>query len=43
AICRGIIKAHGGDIWVENAADIGAIVSFTIPLVKAKKVSGEKK
>ncbi|CAI82343.1 sensor histidine kinase [Dehalococcoides mccartyi] len=43
AICRGIIKAHGGDIWVENAADIGAIVSFTIPLVKAQKVSGEKK
>jgi PAS domain S-box-containing protein len=43
AICRGIIKAHSGDIWVENAADIGAIVSFTIPLVKAQKVSGEKK
>ncbi|PKH45074.1 PAS domain-containing sensor histidine kinase, partial [Dehalococcoides mccartyi] len=43
AICREIIKAHGGDIWVENSADIGAIVSFTIPLVKAQKVSGEKK
>jgi len=31
AICRGIIEAHGGRIWAENAADGGAVVTFTLP------------
>jgi two-component system sensor histidine kinase KdpD len=33
AICRNIIKAHGGKIWVENREGGGAVFSFTLPLV----------
>jgi PAS domain S-box-containing protein len=32
AICREIVHAHFGEIRAENAADGGAIFSFTIPL-----------
>lgn len=32
AICRGIIRAHGGQIWAENNdSGIGANMTFTIP------------
>jgi two-component system, OmpR family, sensor histidine kinase KdpD len=32
AICKGILKAHGGQIWAENAADGGARFIFTLPI-----------
>lgn len=32
SICRTIVSAHGGRIWVENCADGGACFSFTLPL-----------
>ena len=31
AIARGIVEAHGGRIWAENAPQGGARVSFTLP------------
>jgi K+-sensing histidine kinase KdpD len=31
AICRGIIEAHGGQIWVESEPGKGAKFSFTLP------------
>lgn len=31
AICKGIMKAHGGQIWAENATDGGARLTFTLP------------
>lgn len=32
AICRGIITAHDGKIWAQNAPEGGAIFTFTLPL-----------
>jgi PAS domain S-box-containing protein len=31
AICQGLVRAHGGRIWVE-AQDTGACIAFTIPM-----------
>jgi two-component system sensor histidine kinase KdpD len=35
AICKGIVKAHGGEIWAENATDGGDPFIFTLPLAGA--------
>lgn len=32
AICRSIIKAHGGDIWAENRPGGGAAFCFSLPM-----------
>jgi two-component system sensor histidine kinase KdpD len=31
AICKGIVEAHGGNIWVRNRAKDGAVFTFTLP------------
>lgn len=33
AICRNIIRAHGGEIWAENRPGGGAIFRFYLPLI----------
>ncbi len=33
AICKGLIEAHGGRIWIKKKTTLGTTVSFTIPLV----------
>jgi two-component system sensor histidine kinase KdpD len=33
AICRSIIKAHGGKIWAENVNEGGAVFRFTLPIL----------
>jgi len=33
AICKGLVEAHGGRIWIKKKTTPGAIISFTIPLV----------
>ncbi len=32
AICKGLIEAHGGDIWAENNKLGGVTITFTLPL-----------
>jgi two-component system sensor histidine kinase KdpD len=31
-VCRGILQAHGGKVWVQNRDGGGAIFQFTLPL-----------
>jgi K+-sensing histidine kinase KdpD len=33
AICKGLVEAHGGRIWIRKKNSPGTTVSFTIPLV----------
>jgi len=35
AICKGLVEAHGGRIWIKKKSTPGTTISFTIPLVPA--------
>jgi two-component system, OmpR family, sensor histidine kinase KdpD len=41
AICRAIVRLHGGRIWAERRPGGGAIFSFTLPLDAAPEVPAE--
>jgi len=32
AICKGIVEAHGGQIWAQNRPEGGALLTFSLPL-----------
>lgn len=36
AICKGLIEAHGGRIWIKRKNTPGTTISFTIPIAAAK-------
>ena len=33
AICKGLVEAHGGHIWIKGKGAPGTTISFTVPLV----------
>jgi signal transduction histidine kinase/PAS domain-containing protein len=32
AICKGLVEAHGGKIWIQDRTEPGTVVSFTLPV-----------
>jgi signal transduction histidine kinase len=43
-ICKGIIEAHGGKIWVDKEYKFGACFVFTLPISKKKEsATGDEK
>jgi PAS domain S-box-containing protein len=38
AICKGLIEAHGGRIWIDNQPTPGTTIRFTLPIVSANGV-----
>ena len=36
AICKGLIEAHGGRIWIKKQSTPGTTITFTIPLAPGK-------
>lgn len=41
AICRNLIDAHGGDIWVDTAPDGGTAFHFRLPIPPSDQLSRE--
>jgi two-component system sensor histidine kinase KdpD len=41
AVCRGLVEAHGGHLWVENRDEGGAVFSFTLPIGKTTEETHE--
>lgn len=41
AICKGLVEAHGGHIWVERPGEPGARFAFALPLVDTAARDGE--
>lgn len=43
AICKGLIEAHGGRIWIKKKNTPGATISFTIPLLASHTLVNPEK
>ena len=36
AICKGLVEAHGGRIWVQDRSEPGTTISFTLPIAEER-------
>jgi two-component system sensor histidine kinase KdpD len=43
SICKGIIEAHGGEIWAENRPGGGAVISFALPVQGLNDIPPERR
>jgi signal transduction histidine kinase len=42
AICKGLVEAHGGRIWIKKKNTPGATICFTLPLVPLQPPAKER-
>jgi signal transduction histidine kinase len=41
-ICKAIVEAHGGQLWVQDRSGPGLVISFTLPvIVDPAELSGD--
>ncbi|MDW7755861.1 MAG: ATP-binding protein [Brevefilum sp.] len=43
AICKGLVDAHGGRIWVRNTKSPGTTIAFTVPLITEPSLVSDAK
>ena len=43
SICKGLIEAHGGKIWIESEEGVGTKCFFTLPLNSKQAFSKAKR
>jgi two-component system sensor histidine kinase KdpD len=43
AICKGLVEAHGGRIWIRNTKSPGTTMAFTVPMITAPSPVSETK
>jgi two-component system sensor histidine kinase VicK len=42
SICKAIIEAHSGQIWVESQPNLGSTFHFTLPLARPADESAKE-
>ena len=43
AICKGLVEAHGGRIWIRNTKSPGTTIAFTVPIITVPSPVSETK
>jgi PAS domain S-box-containing protein len=42
AVCKGIVEAHGGDVWIKDDPSPGATITFTLPMAEVVVLDNDR-